>query len=71
MLAKARFLFRMGFLIPKLPRQRLFVVKIWILTKAVRINYLRLLLILNNQAFAITAFGIFLQDLNAIFKQTF
>ena len=32
-------------------------------------SYLRLLLILNNQAFAITAFGILLQDLNAIFEQ--
>ena len=32
-------------------------------------SYLRLLLVLNNQAFAITAFGILLQDLNAIFEQ--
>ena len=32
-------------------------------------SYLQLLLILNNQTFAITAFGILLQDLNAIFEQ--
>ena len=32
-------------------------------------SYLRLLLILSNQAFAITAFGILLPDLNAIFEQ--
>ena len=59
----------MGFLIPKLPRQSLFVVKIWILTKVVRVSYLRLFLILSNQAFAIIAFGILLPDLNAIFEQ--
>ena len=32
-------------------------------------SYLQLLLVLNNQAFAITAFGILLLDLNAIFEQ--
>ena len=32
-------------------------------------SYLPLFLILNNQAFAITEFGILLQDLNAIFVQ--